>query len=83
MYVDGARVQFSYVLQPAEEGADLFPGDGRKRTAVEMFLDPLDVGLQIRNIGSDSAGGKVAERKDVFVFFNKSDVGFKHDEALL
>ena len=51
MYVDSARVQFSYVLQPAEEGADLFPGDGRKRTAVEMFLDPLDVGLQIRNIG--------------------------------
>lgn len=83
MYVDSARIQLPYVFQPAEEGTDLFPGDGRKRTVGEVFLDPLDVGLQIRNIGGDSAGGKIAERKDVFVFFNKSDVGFKHDEALL
>ena len=83
MYVDGTRIEFPYTLQPAEEGTDLLPGDGRKRAAREVFLDPLDIGLQIGNIGGDSAGSKVAERKDVFVFFNKRDVRFKHDEALL
>jgi hypothetical protein len=81
MDVDGTGIQFPDILKVADIGPDLFPGDGRKCASGELVFDPLDISFQIGNVRGNCPGSKVAERKDIPVFFNKSDVGFKHSEG--
>ena len=77
MDVDSAGVQSFHIFQPFDIGTHLRPGDGGKGAAGELVLGPVDISRQIGSVCGDRALGKVAERKNIPVLFNKNGIGLE------
>ena len=58
MNVNGAGIQLLHIFQPADKGADLLPGYGRKWAIWKLVLGPFDVGLEVGNVSGDRTGAR-------------------------
>lgn len=69
--IDGPGVEILYVFEIQAERTDLFPGDIRDRFSTKFRRNPVKEDSEIRNISSDRAIRKFAERKDIGIFLDE------------
>ena len=78
MNVDGAVAVSLDIGEIAEIGTHFLPGNRGQFASGEVSLDPFDVRSHTGCVVCNSLYGKIAERKDILVFFEKNRIVLKH-----